>query len=126
MIAVMIGIGLAASCGFRVFVPMLVAGVTIRTGILDAADGFAWLGSTSALLALAIATVLEIGAYYVPWLDNLLDSIATPLAITAGVVQGLHGTFVRALDVLHVVLDVPIDRLDPLPRGGRLVFAFGQ
>ena len=37
------------------------------------------------LLPFGTATVLEIGAYYVPWLDNLLDTIATPAAVTAGV-----------------------------------------
>ena len=45
----------------------------------------AWLGSDAALVALATATVLEVSAYYVPWLDNLLDAMATPAAIVAGV-----------------------------------------
>jgi hypothetical protein len=30
------------------------------------------------------ATVLEIAAYYVPFLDNLLDTIAAPAAVMAG------------------------------------------
>jgi hypothetical protein len=33
---------------------------------------------------LLTATILEIAAYYIPWLDNLLDSIATPAAVVAG------------------------------------------
>ncbi len=86
LLAVIVGIGLAASCGFHVFVPMLVVGVAFRAGYLEAAEGFAWLGSWPALLAFAVATVLEIAAFYVPWLDNLLDSIASPLAVVAGVV----------------------------------------
>ena len=45
----------------------------------------AWLASDVALVAFATATVLEIVAYYVPWLDNLLDTIATPAAVTAGI-----------------------------------------
>jgi hypothetical protein len=36
-----------------------------------------WLGSDAALVAFATALVVEIGAYYVPWLDNALDTIAT-------------------------------------------------
>jgi hypothetical protein len=46
----------------------------------------AWLDSDPALVALATATVLEIGAYYVPWLDHVLDAAATPAAVTAGVI----------------------------------------
>jgi len=30
--------------------------------------------------------MLEIVAYYVPWLDNLLDTIATPAAVIAGTI----------------------------------------
>ena len=46
----------------------------------------AWLGSDGALVALATATVIEVSAYYVPWLDNLLDALATPVAMAAGVI----------------------------------------
>ncbi len=42
------------------------------------------MGSDAALIALSVATVLEIVAYYVPWLDNFLDSVATPAAVVAG------------------------------------------
>jgi hypothetical protein len=78
------GIGLAAACGFRVFVPLLVASVAVRSGALDAAEGFAWLGSTPALVALSVATALEVGGYYIPGLDHLLDTIASPAAVLAG------------------------------------------
>lgn len=86
ILGVLAGIGLSAACGFRVFVPMLVAGIAIRAGALQAADGFLWLGSTPALLALSVATVLEVGAYYIPGLDHLLDTIATPAAVVAGTI----------------------------------------
>jgi hypothetical protein len=33
-----------------------------------------------------VATALEIGTYYVPWLDNLMDTIATPAAVVAGTI----------------------------------------
>lgn len=84
LLGVLAGIGLAAACGFRVFVPMLVAAIAIRSGALHAAGGFEWLGSTPALIALSVATVLEIGAYYIPGLDHLLDTIASPAAVVAG------------------------------------------
>lgn len=81
-----LGVGLSAACGFRVFVPLLLAALAHRIGWLPLGEGFAWLGSGPALTALAIATVLEVGAYYVPWLDNALDGLAAPAAVAAGTV----------------------------------------
>jgi hypothetical protein len=85
VLSVMIGVGLAAACGFRIFVPLLVASVAAMAGHLELSDGFRWIGSWPAVAAFGVATVLEIAAYYVPWLDNLLDSIATPAAVVAGI-----------------------------------------
>jgi hypothetical protein len=87
LLAVMVGIGLAASCGFRVFVPLLVVSAAATTGYLPLADSFEWLGTPAALVAFAIASLVESGAYYIPWLDHLLDTIASPLAVVAGVVM---------------------------------------
>jgi len=84
LLSVAIGLGLAAACGFRVFAPLLVAGIAAHWGRLPLAGGFEWLGSTPALFALGTATILEIGAYYFPWLDHALDLIATPAAVLAG------------------------------------------
>jgi hypothetical protein len=85
-LTVLIGIGLAAACGFRVFVPFLVVSIAHATGHLELAEGFEWVGTNPAIIAFAIATLLEILAYYIPWLDNLLDTIATPAAVVAGTV----------------------------------------
>ena len=79
-----IGVGLAACCGFRVFVPLLVASAATKLGIIGTMGGFEWIGGWPALLGLTVATVFEVGAYYVPWLDNLLDTVATPASILAG------------------------------------------
>ncbi|MGF1465806.1 MAG: DUF4126 domain-containing protein [Sandaracinaceae bacterium] len=79
------GLGLAAASGLRVFLPAFAAGLAIRFLDVPAQEGFHWLGSTPALLGLGTATVVEIGAYYVPWLDNLLDTVATPAAVLAGI-----------------------------------------
>jgi hypothetical protein len=86
LLSLALGIGLSAACGFRVFVPFLVMSVAAQAGYLNLADGWEWIGSTPALIAFAVAALLEIVAYYVPWLDNLLDTIATPAAVVAGVV----------------------------------------
>ena len=84
ILAAFVGIGLSAACGFRVFVPLLGLSIASYSGHLQLAEGFEWLGSDVGLATLAFATLLEVSAYYVPWLDNLMDSITTPAAIVAG------------------------------------------
>lgn len=86
LLSILIGIGLSATCGFRIFVPMLGMGIAYQAGALNFASGFEWVGSWPAIIAFGIAMVLEITAYYIPWLDNLLDTIATPAAIVAGTI----------------------------------------
>lgn len=79
-----LGIGLAACSGFRVFVPLLLSSIAIHFGWVSVAAGFEWMGTWVAISVLATATVLEIGGYYIPWVDNLLDTIAAPVAVAAG------------------------------------------
>lgn len=85
LLSICVGIGLSAACGFRVFVPLLVLSIGSLTGHVHLAHNFAWIGTTPALIAFAVATVVEIGAYYIPYLDNLLDTIAGPTAAIAGI-----------------------------------------
>ncbi len=86
LLAIFLGIGLSAACGFRVFVPFLVMSITKLSGQLDVAPGFDWVGTWPAFTALLVATVVEIAAYYIPWVDNALDAIATPAAAVAGAI----------------------------------------
>src|SRR5712671_6117407 len=79
-----LGVGLSAACGFRVFVPLLVMSVAAHSGHLTLAHGFEWIGSYPALVTFSVATAVEIAGYYIPWVDNLLDSLATPAAVIAG------------------------------------------
>jgi hypothetical protein len=85
-LSVVLGIGLAAATGFRVFLPMLIVSVAAYTGHLPLSDSFAWLGTPSALTMLSVAAIVEILAYYIPGVDNLLDTLATPAALVAGTV----------------------------------------
>jgi hypothetical protein len=85
-LSIALGIGLAAATGFRVFVPLLVAGFAARAGWISLSDGFAWLATTPALLTLGAAAVFETLAYYVPGIDHLLDVLAGPIAVIAGMV----------------------------------------
>ena len=102
IMSIMIGVALSATCGFRVFVPLLA--VNIGTRALDAdgqprielADGFDWLSSDIALMVFLVATLFEIGGYYIPWIDNLLDTIASPASIVAGTV--ITASFVTGMD----------------------------
>jgi len=86
LLGLFIGIGLSATCGFRVFVPLFGMSIAHHAGALSFSNGFDWIGSWPATIAFGIAMVIEIAAYYIPWVDNLLDTIATPAAIVAGTI----------------------------------------
>ncbi len=86
LLSVCVGLGLSAACGFRIFVPLLVTSIAAHSGHLNLASNFQWVGSTEALTTFSIATALEVGAYYIPWLDNFLDTLATPAAVVAGTI----------------------------------------
>ena len=85
-LSIIVGIVLAAACGFRVFVPLLILNLAALSGYFVLPEGFSWLGSTYATLAFTIATLLEITGYYISWIDNVLDTIAAPAAVIAGTI----------------------------------------
>ena len=86
---ILVGVGLSAACGFRIFVPLLVMNLAALSGHLHLAQGFQWLASYPATIAFSVATCLEIAGYYIPWVDHLLDSMATPAAVVAGTLLGV-------------------------------------
>jgi hypothetical protein len=79
-----LGFALAAAVGLRIFVPLLVVSAAAFAGHLELSGGLAWLGSPAALVVFGVATMLEVVAYKVPWLDNLLDAAGAPVAVLAG------------------------------------------
>ena len=83
-LSVMVGVGLSAACGFRVFIPPLVLCIAGKAGHVTFGQEFVWMDSNVALAAFGLAALLEVGAYYIPWLDNALDTVATPAAVVAG------------------------------------------
>lgn len=95
-LSIALGLGLAAACGFRVFAPLLIVSLASRAGAIDLGADFDWIASTPALTLLVAASVAEIVAYYVPWLDNLFDTVATPAAVLAGAV--LAASVVTGMD----------------------------
>ena len=88
ILSLFLGVGLAAASGFRVFLPLFVLSLTanLAGNYIEIDESVQWVGSWPALITLGVAMIVEIGAYYVPFIDNMLDTISVPLA-------GLAGTF---------------------------------
>lgn len=84
LLSLLLGVSLSAACGFRIFVPFLVMSIAAVSGHLELSSGFEWIGSQAALVMFGIATLVEVAGYYVPWLDEMLDVVATPTAVVAG------------------------------------------
>jgi len=85
-LSVALGIALAATTGFRLFLPLLIASAAAYTGHLPLDENFAWLGTPVALTMLGVAALIEVVTYYVPGIDNLLDALAMPTAFIVGTV----------------------------------------
>ncbi len=109
LISICLGIGLAASAGFRVFVPLFVLSLATHFGYVPVGESFEWIGSFTAIICLGIATIIEILGYYIPFIDNLLDTLAVPLA-------GIAGTVVMASTLVD---------LDPMITWGLAIIAGG-
>ena len=86
IIGLCLGVTLSAACGFRVFVPPLAMSLAAIYGHFPLTSGFEWLGTPEAAIALGIATILEVSAYYIPIIDNLLDTIQVPIAVGIGTI----------------------------------------
>lgn len=86
LLSLFLGVGLAAASGFRIFLPLFVLSLATKlTGnYIQIDESLAWVGSWPALITLGVAMIVEIGAYYVPFIDNMLDTISVPLATVAG------------------------------------------
>lgn len=84
LISIFLGIGLSASVGFRVFVPLFVLSLAAYFNVWELNESWEWVGSLTAVITLGVATLVEIFAYYIPYIDNALDSIVIPLAAVAG------------------------------------------
>ena len=84
ILSIFLGIGLATATGFRVFLPLLVLSLAGFYEVIPLNEGWQWIGSLTAIITLGVATLIEIFGYYIPWFDNILDTIALPLATLAG------------------------------------------
>lgn len=84
VLSIFLGIGLAASVGFRIFLPLFALSLAAYFDVWQLNENWEWVGSMAALITFGVATIVEIFAYFIPWLDNLLDSFALPMAALAG------------------------------------------
>ncbi|MTE25846.1 DUF4126 domain-containing protein [Winogradskyella ouciana] len=84
ILSICLGIGLAASVGFRVFLPLFALSLAAYFNVWELNESWSWIGGTTAVITFGIATLVEILAYYIPVVDNVLDAIAIPLATIAG------------------------------------------
>tara|TARA_R110000868_G_scaffold281196_1_gene541578 strand:- start:4135 stop:4698 length:564 start_codon:yes stop_codon:yes gene_type:complete len=84
ILSIFLGVGLAASVGFRIFLPLFFLSLAAYFNVWELNENWQWIGSLTALIVLGVATIVEIFAYFIPWLDNLLDSFAIPMAALAG------------------------------------------
>lgn len=87
VMAVLLGISLSAAVGFKVFLPFLVVSILAKIGIISVGESFEVLSSWTAIIILSTATLIEICASFIPWLDNALDTIAVPIAGIAGTIM---------------------------------------
>ena len=85
LVAISLGLGLAAASGFRVFLPPLLLSGAINIGIVEPSGQLEMLDGWMSFSVLLLAVILEIGSYLIPWLDNVLDVIASPAAVVAGI-----------------------------------------
>ncbi|MFZ4261338.1 DUF4126 domain-containing protein [Sphingobacterium sp. HJSM2_6] len=86
LISLFVGVGLAAATGFRVFLPIFLISLGSYLGWFPLAASFSWMSGISVVIGTGIAMVCEIAAYYLPFIDNVLDSITVPLATVAGTI----------------------------------------
>lgn len=84
ILSLFLGLGLAASAGFRVFLPLFALSLASHFNVIPLNESWAWVGGFPAMITLGVAMIAEILAYYIPFVDNALDFVATPLAAIAG------------------------------------------
>ncbi len=84
VLSAFIGIGLAAASGFRVFLPLFAVSLASYMGWIPMNENFQWLSGTPTLITTGFAMIAEILAYYIPYIDHLLDTLSVPMATIAG------------------------------------------
>ena len=105
ILSICLGIGLASASGFRVFLPVCALSLASYFNVIPLNESWAWIGGLPALISFGVAMVFEIFGYYIPFIDNLLDTIATPLAAISGFVV-MASTMVDISPTMTTILSI--------------------
>lgn len=78
-----LGLGIAAACGLRVFLPLLFLCLGAKYQVFTPSESFAWIGSWQALTVIGFACVVEVLGYSIPFVDHALDALKVPASFIA-------------------------------------------
>jgi uncharacterized membrane protein len=133
-IALLLGLGLSASTGLNTWLPLLLMSVAAHFGLagVNLSGSFAWLGSTTAIAVLLVATLIEIVADKVPAVDHALHSVATfirPLAAAVAMAAAFTELDPMIAGVLGLMIGAPtalgFHSLKAATRVGSSITTFG-
>ena len=79
-----LAVALAASAGLRAWLPLFLAAILARLGVLDLGPSFQFLSSDKAIVLFGVATLVELLGDKIPAVDHALDAIGTGLRPAAG------------------------------------------
>lgn len=109
-VSVGLGISLAACCGFRIFLPFLIASVAAKWGWYIPSESFSWVATNAALICFSVASLLEILGFMIPYVDHVLDLAAAPIAMLAGAIMSVSlfgmGDFLNSAPIAKTVLGI--------------------
>ncbi|MDJ0773422.1 MAG: DUF4126 domain-containing protein [Mastigocoleus sp. MO_167.B18] len=84
VMALFLGVSLSAASGFRVFLPPLALSIAALNGVVQLSSDWEWVGTYPTAIVLGIAAIVEVLAYFIPFVNNMLDSAEIFLAPIAG------------------------------------------
>jgi hypothetical protein len=76
--------GLSAATGLNASLPLLLVGLAARFGLVTLAPPYDALGSTVALVGLAVVAAVEIAADKIPGVDSIVHVVQGPITLAAG------------------------------------------
>ena len=86
ILSLFLGIGLAASSGFKVFLPLFLTSFLafLDFDLISITEDVVWLKNPIVLFVIGIFTILEISIYFIPFVDNRMDKVKVPLSFITG------------------------------------------
>ncbi len=123
VLAAIVGVGLAAACGLRAFVPVLAVALAAKAGWLELGETMGWLGSWPAIAALLLACIAEISGSLIPAVNHALDALAAPVATVAGGI--VMASQIGSVPGLPDALSPEILSVDPMLTWGASLIAGG-